>query len=364
MQHLDVSIMTRLAQGLLEQTHKKKGNLINQKPTEEADLAFAIFGDFIANVVEFRQAVGTYAASDLRHKLKLHRRCQPRSTTEQKIACASLLGLLTLRFPQFADWKDLVNEDEWDDVEKLIKDYPEKFNSPAMPTAETVYPPPALYFDKNAEALAAMFGSNTQSGLSESQVESIRAHYGVNQLPPPPRASLLKMIWTQVTDFMVLVLLLIAIFKVVTGGYDESAVLFAVVVINVLIGVVQEYNANKALEALLTLTVAKASVIRDGKQSNIDASELVPGDLVVLEEGDAIPADLRLCEVAQLDVVEAILTGESLPVTKSVRTIRKKTRKLPLGDCKGNGFMTTVVSRGRGKGIVVRTGNNTEVFYS
>lgn len=83
--------------------------------------------------------------------------------------------------------------------------------------------------------------------------------------------------------------------------------------------------------------------------------------MVVLEEGEAVPADLRLCEVAQLDVIESILTGESLPVSKSIRTIRKKTRNLPLGDCKGNAFMTTVVSRGRGKGVVVRTGVYTEI---
>ena len=90
-------------------------------------------------------------------------------------------------------------------------------------------------------------------------------------------------------------------------------------------------------------------MIRDGQQQEIDSGDLVPGDLVVLEEGGAVPADLRLCEVSQLEIVEAILTGESLPIQKSIRTIRKRTRRIPLGDCKGNAFMTTVVARGRGK---------------
>lgn len=267
--HLDAELMAKLCKGLLEQTHHKKGNLINQRPTEEADLAFSLFGDFIASVSEFRMAVGTYSASDLRHRLKIHRRCQPRSTEEQKIAAASLLGLLTLRFPQFSDWHELVNEDEHDDIEKLMAQYPEKFHTPAMPSADTVFPPPALYFDKNAEALAAMYGSNTSTGLKEENIARLREHYGINQLPAPPKASLLKMLWGQLSDFMVIILTIVAAVNLGTQHYNEAVVLIIVVVINVTIGVTQEVKANKALEALLTLTVAQASVIRDGNQKSL-----------------------------------------------------------------------------------------------
>ncbi|KAJ2990323.1 hypothetical protein HDV02_004475 [Globomyces sp. JEL0801] len=144
MSHLDLDLMTRLAEGLLHQTHKKSGNLLNQKPTEEADLAFALFGDFIAYIAEFRQAVGTYSTTDLKHRLKIHRRVHARASKEQRVMAASLIGLLTLRFPQFKDWKELVDEDEHDDVEKLIKEYPEKFQSPAMPSVETLWPPPCM----------------------------------------------------------------------------------------------------------------------------------------------------------------------------------------------------------------------------
>ncbi len=132
------------------------------------------------------------------------------------------------------------------------------------------------------------------------------------------------------TDFMIMILLTAAIVEFATDDAKAAYVVLAVVIINVLIGVTQEYKANQALEALLTLTVPKASVIRDGKQLIIESGDLVPGDLVVLEEGEAVPADLRLCEVAQLEVVESILTGESLPVAKSIRTIRKRVSHLNL----------------------------------
>lgn len=169
-----------------------------------------------------------------------------------------------------------------------------------------------------------MYGSNTANGLPKSKIDSLREYYGENCLPPPPKTSVWKMIWGQLTDFMVLILTAASIIEIIMGDIKAAIVLLTVVLINVLIGVTQEYNANKALEALLTLTVPKASVIRDGVQMSVDSKELVPGDLVVLEEGDAVPADLRLCEVAQLDIIESILTGESLPVSKSIRTIRKR----------------------------------------
>lgn len=257
MPHLDYTLMKGLSQGLLEIIPMKKGNLLNQKPTEEADLAFSLFGDFISNVVEFRQAIGEISASDLRFKIKLHRRCLPRSSPEQRIACASILGLLTLRFPQFNDWKDLVEEVGHDDVGRLMIEYPEKFSIPAMPVAETVYPPPSLYFDKNSEALAAMYSSSTTTGLKSEQVELLRGYYGSNQLPAPPKASLFKMLWTQITDFMVVILLIASIVEAATGDLKSAVVLWIVVIINVVIGVTQEFKANQALEALLTLTVAK-----------------------------------------------------------------------------------------------------------
>ena len=363
MLHLDASLMKRLCQGFLKHMAHLQGNLLTQRPTIEADMAFELFGDFTAEVTEFRDAVGQYSASDLRHSMKLHRRCQPRSSQEQREAAATLLGVLTRNFPQFADWHDLVKEDEHDDVEQLIKDFPDKFGSPvaASPSESLMLPPQVLYFDKNAERLAEMYGSSTTVGLSSEQVGRFRAYYGENRLPTPPKPSVLHMIWTQLTDFMIIILVIAAIAEMVVGDPKAAAVLLFVVVLNTIIGVAQEFKASQALEALMSLSVPKATVVRDGVQSIIDSHDLVPGDLVLLEEGCLIPADLRLCESAQLELVEVILTGEALPVAKSIRTIRKRTRRLPLGDCKGNAFMATTVARGRGKGIVTRTGVNTEI---
>ncbi len=164
--HLDLELMKRLAQGLLEWTHKKSGNLLNQYPTQDADLAFYLIGDFLSNVVEFRQAIAQVSVSDLRYKLKLHRRCKPRSSEQQRIAAATILGLLTVRIGnQFKDWRDLVDEDEHEDILQLMKEYPDKFSAPAMPIAETILPPPSLYFDKNSEALAAMYSSSIDKGI-------------------------------------------------------------------------------------------------------------------------------------------------------------------------------------------------------
>ncbi|KAI8589364.1 hypothetical protein BDZ88DRAFT_151669 [Geranomyces variabilis] len=360
MRNLDAALMERLLEGLLQNMGHLQGNLLRQRPTAEADIAFVLFGEFLEEVEEFRQAVNRKSATDLRHHLKIHRRCQPSSTDEQREDCAGVLALLIRHCPQH-DWRELVDSDEHDDVEKLMREYQSKFEHPAMPLAKKVLPPQALYFDKNVVQLAEMFGSSLETGLPSERIADLTFHYGPNKLPTPARESPWAMLWTQVTDFMVLILIAAAIVQYATDDAKAGTVLMIVVVMNVTIGFVQEYKANKALEALLSLTVPKASVIRDGKQEVVDSSVLVPGDLVVLEEGDAIPADLRLCEIAQLEVIEIILTGEALGVPKSTHTIRKRTRRLPLGDCKGNAFMTTTVARGRAKGLVVRTGNNTEI---
>ncbi|RKO88309.1 E1-E2 ATPase-domain-containing protein [Blyttiomyces helicus] len=346
--------------GLLQNLSHSTGNLLSRRPTEDAVLALLLFGQFLEEVTEFRAAVCTRSASDLRHSLYIHRYCTGGAGPEERETAAGVLALIVRWVPQVEDWRDLVAE-EHDKVEKVVSEFSSKFEQPGMPLVKDLLPPPALYFDKNPERLAEMFSTSITSGLASSRVADLTDHYGLNALPEPPKSSSLHMLFTQVTDFMILILIAAAIAEGAAGDIKSTIVLLAVVVLNVVIGFTQEYKANKALEALLSLSVPQATVIRDGKQESISSVLLVPGDIVVLEEGDLIPADLRLCEVAQLEIVEVILTGEAVGVAKSVRTIRKRTRRLPLGDCKGNAFMATVVARGRGKGIVVRTGSNTEV---
>jgi Ca2+-transporting ATPase len=181
-----------------------------------------------------------------------------------------------------------------------------------------------LYFDKNPEKLAIMFGSDTANGLPQDLVIKHREYYGINKIPEPPKPSIIKMILTQFTDFMIVILLIVAVVDFFTDEIPAGVALVLVVLLNAIIGFTQELKAKKALDALMSLHVPVAKVIRDGQTNVVDAAELVPGDLVSLDEGDIVPADLRLCEVVQLEVIEVILTGESLGIPKSTRTIRKR----------------------------------------
>jgi Ca2+-transporting ATPase len=167
------------------------------------------------------------------------------------------------------------------------------------------------------------------------------------------------MLWNQVRDIMILILVVAMGASAGIGDYKAMGALAAVIVINIIIGFTQEYKAEKALNALLKLDVPTARVLRNGEVDTLPAAELVPGDIVLLEEGVAIPADIRLCETVNLQVIEAILTGESTAIEKNTQQMAAK--RPPLGDRLNMGYMSTVVVKGRGKGIVVTTGASTEM---
>ncbi|KAI8349622.1 hypothetical protein EDC96DRAFT_519911 [Choanephora cucurbitarum] len=366
--HLDLGLMNRLSEGLFLNMSLTEGHWIRKRPTKQADKAFSLFGDFLQEVNEFRTVISELDVSQLRSQLKLHYRCQPSSSEDQKMSVIKVIFTLAHFFPhQYGDWHELIKESEQNDLERLLKSpLAEKFREgnkqPMSPQELVLFPPQALYFDRSVEKLLKMFThTDPVRGLSSDMVPALRDHYGTNQLPKPPRPNALKMIWEQLTDFIVLILIAAAIVEAAEKEFNSMIVLLVVVVLNTVIGFSQEWKASKTLNALMNLSVPQAHVVRDGQESWIDSEELVPGDIVVLEEGDAVPADLRLIEVAQLNVVEGILTGESLPVQKTVNIVKAKTGKIPLGDCKGNAFMSTNVSNGRAKGLVVRTGLKTEI---
>ncbi|KAF9214155.1 P-type ATPase [Podila verticillata] len=360
---LDFDVMKRLADGLLmNMGNSEKKRRVRQKLTEEADVAFQLFGEFILEVQEFRQAVGEKPVSDLRHFLKLDVRCGNGSTVQQQQAAVALIALLTGIYPQFSDWKELVKSDGQSDVQKSMKEHADFVKAEKMPElGGLILAPEALCFDRRIKRCLKMYRTNLETGLPSEAIPALQEHYGKNVLPEPPRVSTLKMIINQLTDFIVLMLIAVAIIMAATKEFISMAVLLVVVILNTIIGFVQEYKAGKALDALTKLSVPKAQVLRDGVTSVINSEELVPGDIVILEEGESVPADLRLAEVSQLEIIESILTGESVAVNKDPKEIKTLTRKLPLGDCKGNAFMSTVVAKGRGKGIVVRTGRLTEM---
>jgi Ca2+-transporting ATPase len=296
-------------------------------------------------VEEFRAIISEMDVSDLRRQLKIHYRCQPTSSTkEQKRGALAMILLLTRFFPnQFGDWHDLVKESEHGDMERLLNSSlanevanEEKSKMPHAPelSGALLPPPQALYFDRSVEKLLGMFSqTNKDHGLPEALVPALREQYGTNQLPAPPRPNPFKMLWEQLTDFMILILIAAAIVEAAEKEFNSMIVLLVVVVLNTIIGFSQEWKASKTLNALMNLSVPQARVIRDGQQKFIESEELVPGDLVVLEEGDAIPADIRLIEVSQLGVVEGILTGESVPVQKKIEVIKAKVAELILSYC-------------------------------
>ncbi|KAI9028210.1 hypothetical protein CLU79DRAFT_787889 [Phycomyces nitens] len=361
--------MKRLSEALLLNTGHTEGHLIRKRTTSAADTAFSLFGDFLEEVIEFRTAVSERDVYELKRELKIHYRSKPSSSPKQKQSAIAMIQLLT-RFCQYSDWKDLVKETEQPAMERLlgsslaqeVASQHSKMPRPTAPSTRTLIPPQSLYFDRSVEKLLAMFShSDPQNGLASSSVASLRDHHGPNRLPDPPRPNALYMLWMQLTDLMVIILIIAAIIQSAEKEFNSAAVLLVVIVLNTIIGFSQEWKASKTLNALMNLSVPMAQVIRDGEQQLIGSEDLVPGDVVVLEEGEAVPADLRLIEVSQLELVESILTGESVPSTKSTEAVKAKSRRIPLGECVGNAFMSTTVARGRGKGIVVRTGVQTEI---
>ncbi|KAG0173953.1 P-type ATPase [Apophysomyces sp. BC1015] len=360
--HLDIQIMRRLSEALLLNTGQTEGNFLRKRPTNEANMAFFLFGDFLEEVEEFRDVVVENTAFELQKHLKIHYRCQSAAHEKQKQAAIAIIHLLK---NHHFDWRDLIKESAQDEVERQLSSCLAGEVAKAnlkMPIQPNIWPPQALHFDRTVEKLLRMFWTtDPDKGLPSTEVQLRRAHYGSNKLPTPPRPSVLKMLLTQLTDFMVLILLGAAIIEAGQQDFNSMTVLLIVIILNTVIGFSQEWKANKTLNALMNLGVPQAQVIRDGEPQLIASEELVPGDLVILEEGGAVPADIRLIEVAQLELMEAILTGESLPVLKNTEVIKATSRRIPLSDCTGNAFMSTTVARGRAKGIVVRTGVQAEI---
>lgn len=197
------------------------------------------------------------------------------------------------------------------------------------------------------------------SGLSSPEVELRQKEFGLNQLAEAARPGFLAKLLDQLKGFVVILLIVASIISAVLGDYIEAAAIMAIVVLNAILGVVQESRAEQALAALKKLAAPEAQVLRDGKRISVPAPQLVPGDVVFLEAGNYVPADIRLVEAVNLKVEEAALTGESLPVQKNA--LASLARDIPLGDRKNTVFMGTLVSYGRGRGVVVSTGMHTEI---
>jgi len=200
---------------------------------------------------------------------------------------------------------------------------------------------------------------NAHDGLTSSQAARLLDELGPNQLEEAPRPTFWQMLWDQLNNFVVIMLIIASIISAVLGDYVEAAAIMAIVILNAILGIVQEGRAEEALAALQKLAAPDAQVIRDGHRIVVPARELVPGDITLLEAGNYVPADVRLIESMNLKVEEAALTGESVPVQKIDDLVLEE--EASLGDRKNSAFMSTLVSYGRGVGVVVGTGMKTQI---
>ncbi|MGQ9681387.1 MAG: cation-translocating P-type ATPase, partial [Anaerolineae bacterium] len=198
-----------------------------------------------------------------------------------------------------------------------------------------------------------------ERGLTALEAAHRLDDYGPNALLEAPMPSFWRLLWEQFTDFLVVILIVASALSLLLGDTLEAAAIVAIVILNAVIGVVQEDRAEGALRALRKLAAPQADVIRDGQVVSVPAEEVVPGDLVLLQTGDRVPADIRLTETHNLRIEEASLTGESHPVAKRAEGLVDG--GAPLGDRVNMAFMGTTVAYGRGKGVVVATGMHTQM---
>lgn len=197
-----------------------------------------------------------------------------------------------------------------------------------------------------------------KQGLSNDEVSERLQRYGANKLPEPPRRGWLKRLLTQFHNVLIYVLIVAAIVTALLGHLVDSGVIVAVVLVNALVGFIQEGKAEKAIDAVRNMLSQQAVVIRDGHRQQIPAEDLVPGDIVFIQSGDRVPADLHLFRLRDLSIEEALLTGESVPVQKQVEPVAEDAT---LGDRTNLAFSGTLVTYGQGSGVVIATGARTEI---
>jgi Ca2+-transporting ATPase len=218
-----------------------------------------------------------------------------------------------------------------------------------------------------ADAVIAALGSDTARGLSQAEAGRRLERYGSNQLKSAPETPWWRRLLEQFQNFLVIILLVATAISVLEWMLQEpresalpyeAIVILAIVLLNAMLGYFQEARAERSVRALMALAAPESTVVRDGERQRIPAHDIVPGDIVLIEAGDRIPADARLMESANLQVEEAALTGESVPVSKETRAIDAD---VGLGDRRNMLFASTVATYGRGRAVIVATGMGTEV---
>ncbi|MEM5832384.1 MAG: HAD-IC family P-type ATPase, partial [Candidatus Aenigmatarchaeota archaeon] len=210
-----------------------------------------------------------------------------------------------------------------------------------------------MHWYKTSEEVIKELGSSIE-GLSEKEAKRRLSIYGLNDIPKRMEKSAISIYFSQLKDPLLLLLFVAAIIAYITESVTEAIIILTILFVNSLLGFFQEYKSEKALRKLCKLIKYYTKVLRDGNLMEIDTRYLVPGDIVLLETGDRVPADLRLIETDELEIDESLVTGESFPVQKTAEPILKE--KLQPSEMKNIAFMGTLVTNGKGKGIVISTG--------
>ncbi|MHC4435474.1 MAG: P-type ATPase, partial [Planctomycetota bacterium] len=214
-------------------------------------------------------------------------------------------------------------------------------------------------YQLSAEAILEQLETDPEEGLSESQVARLRRRYGENALEERGRRPLYRLFLRQFQDLLIIVLIVAAVLAYYLDDFRGASVLSAIILINAFIGVFQEFKAERLLESLKTLVTTRATVIRDGAPTDVDERDLVPGDIVLLEAGAAVPADLRLIEAHEFATNDFTLTGASVPQDKDAELVIE--REVALPDQDNLAFFGTTVARGSATGVVFATAMATAI---
>jgi len=217
-----------------------------------------------------------------------------------------------------------------------------------------------MWFSKTQDQVLIELNVSQKQGLTSEEAQKRLEQYGENKLKGKPKKSLFVLFFAQLKDMLIYVLLGASVITFAIGEYVDAIIILLVVILNAVIGVVQEYKAEKAIEALQKMTTPKSLVRRNGEATEINSELLVPGDIILIDAGRFIPADIRLIESANLQIEESALTGESVPSEKEAKDVHEDP-KTPIGDKSNMAFMSTLVTYGRGEGVVVATAMNTEM---
>jgi len=217
-----------------------------------------------------------------------------------------------------------------------------------------------MFFNKTIEEVLTELGSNPITGLSQKETELKREKFGLNQLETKKPKTMIAMFFAQLNDILIYILIAAAAISAILGETSDAIIIAIVIIINATVGIIQESKAEKALDALKKLSTPNAVVRRDGELKEIPSREVVPGDIIIIDAGRYVPCDIRLIETANLKIEESTLTGESVPVDKDASLVLTGD-DIPLGDQKNMLFMSTLATYGRGVGIAVSTGMNTQI---